>query len=419
MCGVYNINTPCVDFLEGGLMSRTQSNHRATKGCGSIRQITRTVNGKAYKYYEGRATTGYDLGTGKQKQCSITGKTQKEVATQLREITTELDNGEYIEPTKMTVAEWLNLWSENYLVKVKESTRASYKGHIRNHLIPGLGAVCLCDLKTYQVQRLINDLPSEKGLSNKTVKNIMSILNKALRQAVREEIIRKNPCDAYELPSVERKEIVPLDENDSRAFLAAIRGHRFELLYIFTLFTGLREGEVLGLRWECINFERGIITVDKQLQREKKKGGEYRLVSLKNKRTRIIAPAPYVMDLLKKQMVLQTQMKELAGSAWIKSDLVFTNELGRYLIPVTVYKNLKKIVAEIGRPETRFHDLRHSFAVASISAGDDIKTVQGNLGHATASFTLDVYGHVTEQMRKASSERMERYINGLTGATAS
>ena len=122
-------------------------------------------------------------------------------------------------------------------------------------------------------------------------------------------------------------------------------------------------------------------------------------------------PAPWVMDILKNRRLMQEEHKAQAGEAWSNPmNLVFTNELGRNLIPQTVVRDFKEIVTSIGRPDARFHDLRHSYAVAAILAGDDIKTVQGNLGHATAAFTLDVYGHVTDQMRSASARRMQTYL---------
>ena len=125
-------------------------------------------------------------------------------------------------------------------------------------------------------------------------------------------------------------------------------------------------------------------------------------------------PAPWVMQLLRNRKLQQYEHKEKAGAAWSNPlNLVFTNELGGNLIPQTVVRNFKEIVATIGRPDARFHDLRHSYAVASLRSGDDIKTVQGNLGHATAAFTLDVYGHVTYQMQEASAIRMEAYIKGI------
>ena len=215
------------------------------------------------------------------------------------------------------------------------------------------------------------------------------------------------------LPRIEKKELRPLDEVQIAAFLEAIKGHPFETLYTVTLFTGMREGEVLGLRWDCVDFESGTILIDKQLQQEKKAGGQYVFASLKTGKTRTITPAPWVMQMLKAHRVRQTEDRLRAGPVWSDTGLVFTNELGEHLVFSTVYKNFKAIVASIGCPDVRFHDLRHSYAVASIRAGDDIKTVQGNLGHATAAFTLDVYGHVTDQMKRASAERMEGFIKDV------
>lgn len=248
----------------------------------------------------------------------------------------------------------------------------------------------------------------------KTVKNIHGILHKALKQAVANGYMKSNPTENCVLPRIEKKELMPLDDEETKLFLRAIKGHRFELLFTVTLFTGLREGEALGLTWDRIDFKRGSILINRQLQKEKKAGGEFRLVSLKNDRPRRITPAPWVMQLLKDRKLQQYEHMERAGEDWSNPlNLVFTNELGGNLIPQTVVRHFKEIVTSIGRPDARFHDLRHSYAVASIRSGDDIKTVQGNLGHATAAFTLDVYGHVTDQMREASSMRMQAYIQDI------
>ena len=398
--------------------------HSATKskksaaGLGNIRKKTVTRNGQTYDYWEARYTEGYDPGSGKQIQRSITGKTQKEVAQKLKAAVAAIDAGMYIAPCKMTVAEWLDIWSEQYLGGVKSSTVAAYKATIRTHLKPGLGAIRLDALDTHLVQSFYNALREpindRTPSSPKTVKNVHGILHKALQQAVANGYIRFNPTNSCVLPRIEKKELQPLDEAETKLFLNAVKGHPFELLYTFVLFTGLREGEALGLTWDRIDFMRGTILVSRQLQKEKKAGGAFLLVSLKNDKPRKITPAPWVMQLLRDRKLQQYEHKEKAGAAWDNPmNLVFTNELGGHLIPQTVVRHFKEIVASIGRPDARFHDLRHSYAVASLRSGDDIKTVQGNLGHATASFTLDVYGHVTDQMQQASAARMEAYIHGI------
>lgn len=143
-------------------------------------------------------------------------------------------------------------------------------------------------------------------------------------------------------------------------------------------------------------------------------GGVYQLVPLKNDKPRTITPAPFVMELLRQHRTKQTAWQLRAGELWDNpAGYVFTNEIGGHLVPWTIAKKYKRVVASIGRPDARFHDLRHSYAVAAIRSGDDIKTVQGNLGHATAAFTLDVYGHVTDQMKQASAARMQTYINDV------
>ena len=121
------------------------------------------------------------------------------------------------------------------------------------------------------------------------------------------------------------------------------------------------------------------------------------------------------MDLLKRQKAIQAEMRLKAGTAWENADFIFTNECGHHFDNSTIYRAFKKATTAIGRPDARFHDLRHSYAVAAIQSGDDIKTVQSNLGYATAAFTLDVYGHVTEQMKQASSERMDNVIKSVSG----
>ena len=390
---------------------------KAAAGAGTIRKKTITRNGKEYTYWEARYTEGYDPGTGRQIQRSITGKTQREVSQKLKAATSALDSGTYTAPSKMTVGQWLDIWAREYLGSVKETTAITYREQIKNHLKPALGAIRLESLNAHTIQGTYNALSEPQndmpGLSPRTIQKIHSVLHKALKQAVRIGYIRFNPADVCTLPRVEHKELKPLDERESRAFLQAIKGHRFEVLFTVALFTGMRQGELLGLPWECIDFKRGVILIKRQLQR--RKGGECYLSPLKNNKTRTITPAPWVMQLLYSHRAKQAEQRMRYADVWEDNGLVFTDELGRNLSANTVYREFKIMAASIGRPDARFHDLRHSYAVAAIRSGDDIKTVQGNLGHATAAFTLDVYGHVTDQMKQESAARMETYIKDILG----
>lgn len=382
------------------------------KGSGTIRQRS---DGR----WEARFTVGRDPGTGKQIQRSVYGSTQKEVRQKLTQAVAEIDNGTYQAPSKMTVGQWLDIWQREYLGDVKPKTVESYQCQIKNHINPALGAIKLDTLNAHTIQKVYNALSAERdgkpGLSPKSVKIVHGVLHKTLQQAVEIGYIRFNPANACKLPRAEKPEIKPLDSNAMAAFIREIQGHRFEAVYLTMLFTGLRRGEVCGLTWDCVDLERGIIRINKQLQNVSGHPGEYRLISTKNSKGRTITAAPFVVTILKKHRAQQLRDRLQAGPLWQDNGLVFCNEAGGFLSPSTVYHNYKRVVAAIGLPDARLHDLRHSYAVASLRAGDDIKTVQGNLGHHAASFTLDVYGHVTEEMKQASAARIEQYIKSVVG----
>lgn len=386
---------------------------KGAKGGGTIRQ---RPDGR----WEARYTLGIDPGTGKQIQKSVYGKTQKEVRQKLTAITAEIDDGTYQEPCKMTVNEWLDIWLKDYQIGVKDSTAYLYERQAKLYLRPALGNIPLETLKAHTVQRLYNSLSQEHdgqpALSAKTIKNIHGVLHKALKQAVLIGYLRTNPTEACILPRIIRKEMHPLEEDQVAVFLREVQGHPHEYLYKIALFTGLREGEVLGLGWEHIDFQAGTLTVKRQLRREQKKGGGYYFSPPKNNKSRCLTLAPSVIQLFRLQKLEQNSMRMEASDAWEEHGLIFTNQTGGYLSYRTVYDCFKRIVRNIGAPATRFHDLRHTFAVASIKSGDDIKTVQENLGHATAAFTLDVYGHVTKQMKQDSAARMEQFIKSVSDA---
>ena len=385
---------------------------KAAAGTGTIRKKTVTRGGKEYTYWESRVTIGYDPGTGRQIQKSFTGKTQKEVAQKLKAATAAIDEGTYTVPSKMTVAQWLDIWTAEYLGSVKPRTVDNYKGVVKARIKPGLGAVKLDALNPHTIQSYYNGLTKE-GLAPKTVKNIHGILHKALQQAVSNGYIKTNPADRCILPRPVRRELKPLDEDMITAFLRAIQGHQFEELFTVTLFTGMREGEALGLLWDCVDLTKGTITVDKQLQLIRGSRGQYQMVPTKNSKSRTLALAPTVTATLKRVHLRQLENRLRYGECYENSGFVFTDELGHHLSASSVYKSFKKVMEQIGSPETRFHDLRHSYAVASIRSGNDIKTVQENLGHATAAFTLDVYGHVTEKMKREGADQLEQFIKAV------
>ena len=396
-------------------MPGKKQNSRGAAGSGSIRKKVVRRGGKEYVYWEARCTVGYDSKTGKQKQKSITGKTQKEVAQKLREILSEIDRGTYCEPSRLTVDQWMDIWLRDYLRDLSCNTRTHYASIVRTHIKPTLGRFRLEELHTHMIQRFYGDL-QDKGMAPGSVRFVHAVLHGALQRAVAIHYLRANPADGCVLPRNQRRELTTLDDDMIRAFMDAIKGNPYELLYLVALFTGLRQGELLGLTWSCVDFHQGTLLINKQIQKVQTspKRYDYQLVPTKSRNSRTITPAREVLTWLQRQRATQSEWRLRAGPAWQNDrDLVFTNELGDCIKGHSIYCHFKRIMAKLGFPGARFHDLRHTYAVTAIRAGDDIKTVQENMGHASASFTLNVYGYVTEQMRRESSERMEKFIQNL------
>lgn len=385
-----------------------KSNTRAAQGGGTIRQRS---DGR----WEARFTVGRDPGTGKQIQRSVYGSTQKEVRQKLAQAVADLDSGIYQAPNKIKVSEWLAEWLATFCAgKIKPLSYQTYAGLIKNHINPAIGAMELQAVKGTHIQRLYNSM-TKAGLSGKLVRNVSAVLHKSFDTAIKQGIIRTNPCDAAELPKMERHEIKPLADDEIPLFLSAIDSSPMRNAYALCLFAGLREGECLGLSWKQVDFQRGRITISQQLQQSKTGGCKYYIApSTKSGKPRTIEPPPIAFDYLRAEKKKQAANRLKAGPAWSNpDDLVFTNELGRHYVILTFYKNFKKIAASIGRPDARPHDLRHTAATVAIASGADIKSVQDMLGHATASFTLNVYAHTSEQMMKDTAARMQSYYDGL------
>lgn len=371
--------------------------NRNAKGGGSVRQrddgtweARCTINGKRRSFY---------------------GKRQSDALKAMRAALSAADNGTFIEPSKMTVGAWLDVWLEEYIKpSTKPLTYSAYKSSIETHIKPYLGSVRLSSLNPTQVQSFYNDLLRKNGLSPKTIKNNHGILHKALDQAMRLRYIGCNVTDSCTVPRVEKKEIQPLTEDEIAMFLESAKGDEYEDMLIVALFTGMRRGELCGLSWDAVNFRTGTISVKQQLCASKE-DYTYYIASTKSDKIRTLTAPRFVMDILSRIKKEQAVQRLQYGFLWQNEhNLVFTTPTGHHIVPVTLYGHFKRIAEKIGRPDARLHDLRHTYAVTALQEGDDVKTVQQNLGHATASFTLDVYGHVSEKMKQESANRMQKYF---------
>ena len=388
---------------------------KSASGAGNLRKKTVTRDGKQYTYWEGRITTGYDPGTGKQILRSFSGKTQKEVRQKMQQAAVALTNGTYQAPVKQTVGSWLDEWMETYATPtVKPLTVAAYAASIKNHIKPAIGSIQLQAVRGSHIQKLYNSM-KDSGLSAKTIKNTAAILHKAFSVALKQGMIVMNPCDAADLPKGPSREITPLSDAQIPLFLEAIKEDPYCNAFALCLLAGLREGECLGLSWAQVDFDKGKITVSQQLQKEKKTGGKYYILgSTKGGKPRTIEPPPIAFQYLRAEKKRQLQNRLRAGEYWDNPfDLVFTEATGRNIIPQTFHTHFKKIVAAIGCPDARPHDLRHTCATVAISSGANVKSVQSLLGHATASFTLNVYTHTSDSMRADTASRLQNYYDTM------
>lgn len=385
---------------------------------GGIRQRIRTrKDGSKWTYWEGRISHGFNPITGKPNTVTITGKTQREVREKLQETAVKLNKGEYIPAGKVTLKDWIDIWLKEYQVSNKPLTIKNHTGTIKKHILPALGSIELRKLNNLTIQRFYNSLTTgSHPLSSKTVKNIHSILHKALEQAVKAGQLERNPADNCVLPRQIKKEIKPLEPEEITRFIQCLDNEPYRNLFLTAFFTGMRQGELLGLSWDRVDFKTGIVEIRQQLQCI---DGKYYLETPKHDKVRYIAPARIVMEILQKEKAKQEQTRKMLGEDWQNEwNLVFTDELGKCLVRRTVDKHFKRILKMSNIEEHRFHDLRHTFAVSMLDAGEDIKSLQENLGHATAAFTLNQYAHVSKKMRMQTSQRMHEYFTKLMPAAS-
>ncbi|WP_204790999.1 site-specific integrase, partial [Oscillibacter sp. CU971] len=230
-----------------------------------------TIRKRSDGRWEARFTVGFNPTTGKQVQKSIYGKTQKEVRERLTEVTMEVDTGTYAEPSKMTLEQWMGIWLDEYMFDKKWSAVKHYKAQVKINILPALGCYPLSQLDPHLIQTFYNSLLRGKGrtkpLSPKSIRNIHGILSKCLSTAVKLEYIRRNPAESVTLPRVDRKEIKPLNDGQVSKMVAQAGNDGFGTLFKVVVFTGLRLGEALGLTWDCVDFQKNRLTINKQLQK--------------------------------------------------------------------------------------------------------------------------------------------------------
>ncbi len=289
------------------------------------------------------------------------------------------------------------------MCKAELSSYVKYRKLIHSYILPTLGRVQLQKLTPQQVQALYRK-KSEEGLSPKTVNSIHGILHKALDNAVRWNLVVRNVCDLVSPPRIVKPEIQPLSMEQAHKLLEAARGHRLEAVLTLALTTGMRRGELLGLRWSDVDFEDQSLQVRRTVDFIAKYGYIESEPKTAKGRRKIMLP-PFVIDVLKHHRVQQLELHRKAGAAWQEHDLVFCGLHGNYLNPRYILKMFARVLKEADLPHLRFHDLRHSAATILLSMGVHPKVVQEILGHSTISMTMDTYSHVLPSMQKDAMQK--------------
>jgi integrase len=364
---------------------------------GSIRK---RPNGK----WEARIT----LPNGTRK--SLYGKTRGEVQAKLKSAQSDLDNGLDLSAGQQTVGQFLDRWLEDVVrPSVRPKTHHSYGQLVRLHLKPELGHIPLAKLTPQHVQAMMTR-KTAAGLSPRTVQYIRAVLRRALGQAMKWSLVGRNVATLVDPPRSVRKPVHPLTAEQARHFLQTSREDRLGPLFHVAITTGLRQGELFGLRWQDVDLEAGTLTVRHALQRV---GGEPKLVEPKTALSRrtITLPASAVTA-LHEQRIRQFEERLAAGPAWRDWGLVYTSSIGTPLEPSNVTKRLHALLKRAGLPRQRFHDLRHCAASLLLASGSGPRVIMGILGHSQISLTMNTYAHLSPALERDAADRLEAILTG-------
>lgn len=367
---------------------------------------TGSIRKRADGRYEGR----YSAPDGIQR--SVYGNTFTDCQAKLKAAIGAIDGGTWVQPSKITVSDWIEIWLTNYQAHTSPRTVAKYRS-ISKQFTSSIGTVKLAKLSPLNVRHMVSDFQAS-GLTASTMRLYMQIFKTAINCAVEAGLISDNPADKIKLPTAQPRQFIIIDRAEIPAFMAAAQHTKCGNELITMLLTGLRGGELRGLKWSDIDFDAATMKIQRQLQPANKdlerftppKYGEIRLLHL----------PPEEMDILRAQRRKQASQR-LKHGGWmdndITADLVFRQANGKAHTRGTISRAVTIAGNAIGKPDLKPHDLRHSYAVAALRAGASVKTVQYNLGHKTAKMTLDVYAAYTEDAGKTDAAKLSNYLTEI------
>lgn len=366
--------------------------------------------GTIYRRKDGRWTASVSLGdaNGNSKRKSYYGRTREEVSKKLNAALNDLQKGIPVITERRTVAQFLDSWlSEVAKPSTRPKTFKTYSYLIRVHIKPALGSKVLEKLTPQDVQRFLNN-KSDTGLSPKSIRHIHATLRCGLNTALKWGLVQRNVATLVSTPRLQKKELSTFTPEEARLFMESVKGDRLEALFSIALTLGLRQAEVLGLRWQDINFDARTLRVNVTLQRIEK---QFRLVEPKTERSRRVLPlTPPILSALRVHRSRQLEEKLLLGPYWHDSDLVFTTRTGTPIEPRNLVRKFHLILKHAGLPRYRFHDMRHACASFLIAQGVPPRTVMDILGHSQISLTMNTYAHVMPAMKEDAIGLMDSIL---------
>jgi integrase len=368
--------------------------------------------------YQVRVEYPPDPTTGRRVQKTETYRTKKEAEARVRDWRTEIARGVAVDATKMNVAEYLRYWLETSVRHAaRRSTYVSYARNVEKHLIPEVGHIGVQKLQPNQVQALYTKKLGggradgrQGGLSPRTVRYLHTILHRALQQAVKWDMIGRNVCDATDPPRVMQRPVMAWTVAEARQFLEVATTDRWSAIWITALTTGMRRGELLGMRWRDIDFERGVLNVQQCLVAVA--GERYFEPPKTAKGRRVVALSSETVAALREHRARQNVRRLALGPAWRDGDLVFTVDNGGPIWPDDVSHRFAALVEKAGVPCIRLHGTRHTHATLLLRKGVHLKIVSERLGHSGIQMTADVYSHVTPDMQRDAARAIDTALFG-------
>jgi integrase len=339
---------------------------------------------------------------------TIYGKTRALVQRKMREILANAEQGIMPAPERLTGATFLERWLEDDASHLDQYTVKNYTVHVRRHIIPAIGRIKLAQLQPAHVQGLYAAM-QKQGLAAKTIRNAHGVLHTALGKAVRWGLIPRNVASLATPPKAKAAEFRTLTVEEAKRLGRAARGSRWAPMLLLALTTGLRQGELLGLRWADIDFAAQILQVRRQYERD----GSFSTPKASSQRRLDLAPAE--LRALRIQRALQDQDRERWGGDYADQDLVFATHRGQPLMHRNVLRAFTRLLKKADLPAIRFHDLRHTNATLMLKQGVHPKVVQERLGHSQIGITLNTYSHVLPGLGREAVERLGAILQAGEG----